>query len=236
MIPFVCLPGLMCTGQVYDALESEIAEPLTRIELPDGSDFNALAESIAAQLLDDSIVCGMSMGAYLAIAVAHKMPERVRGLILVGGSAAADSVQAAEMRGKTVAWANRKGIDALSAGQADALLARANRANPALRAKLTTMAQDVGLEVFANHQTALAGRPDLSDALAKLDCPVLSITGGEDAVNPPEVGRKIAETARTGEFQLIETAGHLPILETPQIVADMMGKFRQRILQESSSQ
>lgn len=221
----VCVPGLMCTTGVFDALRAAIPVQTRVFALPPLDDFEAIAAKLADSLVSPSILCGMSMGAYLALAAARLAPERVVGLVLIGGAAGADTPQAAQNRQKAVEWAKRKGADALAAVQAQSMLAEANRDRDDLRAKLLEMTREIGLEVFAAHQTALAGRPDQTDALSAIACPALVLTGAEDAVNPPEAALAMASAMPKGQFASIEACGHLPVLEAPQVVASLVRQF-----------
>lgn len=219
-----CIPGLMCTKDVFGDLASRF--PGTTVtELPRSADFDEIADRLARDLPQDVVLCGLSMGAYLSLAIARRVPEKLRGLILISGSAAADSAEASAMREKTVAWANRKGVDALASAQAQGLLAPANRDRAEFKGQLLDMARTVGLDTFALHQTALAGRPDQRAHLAEITCPTLILTGAEDAVTPPEAARAMAEGIRSVQFHVVEGVGHMPPIEAPDTVADLVSTF-----------
>lgn len=231
----VCVPGLMCTTGVFDALRAAIPGQSRVFALLPLDDFEAIATRLADSLTAPSILCGMSMGAYLALAAARLAPERIAGLVLIGGAAGADSPQAAQNRLKAVDWAKRKGADALASVQAQSMLAEANRGRGDLRAVLLTMTREIGLDVFAAHQLALAGRPDQTDALAGISCPALVLTGAEDAVNPPAIAREMASAMPHASFLAIEGCGHLPVLEAPEIVAAHIRQFIESNFREARS-
>lgn len=213
----VCLPGLMCTKDVFGDLTDRVKD--ARVMLPlSSADFAKIAAGLAHDLPRDAVLCGHSMGAYLALAIARLVPEKLRGLILISGAATADSAQAAAMRAKTAEWAQRKGVEALAAAQAQGLLAPANRERDDFRAMLLEMGREVGLETFALHQAALAGRPDQTDTLAHVACPTLILTGTEDSVTPPDAARAMADALPDARLHLIPGAGHMPPLEAPEAV------------------
>lgn len=235
MEALVFVPGLMCTTGVFDALRAAIPGQSQVFALPPIDDFHAIAVRLADSLAAPSILCGMSMGAYLALAAARLAPERIAGLVLVGGAAAADTPQAAQNRLKAVDWARRKGADALAAVQAQSMLAEANRDREELRATLLQMTRETGLEVFAAHQAALAARPDQTGALSAISCPALVLTGAEDAVNPPEAAREMASAMPHASFRAIEGCGHLPVIEAPEIVAAHIRQFIESNFREARS-
>ena len=61
--------------------------------------------------------------------------------------------------------------------------------------------------------------------LAEIDCPVLVITGTEDAIIPPENSDRLAAAIHRAELVKIENTGHLFLLEKPQQVVSEVVKF-----------
>ncbi|MCC5969137.1 MAG: alpha/beta hydrolase [Pararhodobacter sp.] len=227
MQPIVCIPGLLCTGAVFDGFASALPNGTAAqvVELPDSDDFAALAAQIARQLPDECVLVGMSMGSYLALAVQQLRPQAVAGMVLIGATARADTPEAAENRFKTVKWARKVGMPALAASLADFLLGAESRDIVALRNQITDMAVATGGDVSARHQTALATRPDQSAALPGISCPVLVITGSEDRVTPPASGEELALCVQNGRHVVLQGAGHLPLLEAPRQVASLVTRF-----------
>ncbi len=225
MSRLVCLPGLLCTAEVFTDVLQRVDLPAEVMELPDREDFCSIASDIAAELPDRAVLVGMSMGSYLCLEIARREPERVAGLVLIGCTAETDSDEAAAMRGKVVKWARREGLDALSGTICAGMLSPQNRAKAPLRQQVARMAYAQGLEVFAHHQAALAARPDNSAALSEITCPALVVTGANDTVTPPHAGRALAEGLANGRFVEIENAGHLVVLERPDVVAAQLNAF-----------
>lgn len=235
MLPVICLPGLMCTAAIYDELATGLGRRLD-VRLPlDSDDFAAMVRNIGDELPKGVVLCGMSMGAYLALAVARAVPEKLRGLVLISGSAAADSEEAAALRGKVSSFARHKGVAALADAQAQALPAPGNRHRAEIRDQLLAMGREIGVETFARHQAALAGRPDQVAGLADIAIPTLVITGAEDSVTPPEQGRLIASQIPGARFVLIDGAGHLPLLEAPEAVAATLRPFLDNLAPETTT-
>jgi len=224
MSRLVCLPGLLCTPGIFDPVLDALGRGRA-VTIPRAESFDAMVEHLAAGLTEPATLVGMSMGSYLALALAQRAPDRVAGLILIGTNAAADTPQAAALRGKVAAWAAREGMAALAGTIADTMLAQARRGDPALRGAIRDMAETTGLVTFTAHQTALAGRPDQTAGLAAIGCPVLVLTGAEDTVTPPEAGRAVADGVPDGRFVLLDGVGHMPVLECPDLVARHIHDF-----------
>ena len=67
--------------------------------------------------------------------------------------------------------------------------------------------------------------PTLLGRLPAAKAPALVIWGAADRIYPPEHGRVFAQALPNAQFRLIDEAGHLPQLETPALLADLIGDF-----------
>jgi len=89
--PLVFLPG-WCLGRgplnaAVDALHGQIFDLPGYGDAPLMTDFMEAADDIAARLQPGTILCGWSLGAQLALAVAARHPDKVGKLLLVAGTA-----------------------------------------------------------------------------------------------------------------------------------------------------
>ncbi|MDP3537616.1 MAG: alpha/beta fold hydrolase [Azonexus sp.] len=89
--PLVFLPG-WCLGRgplnaAVDALKGQIFDLPGYRDAPLISDFNAAVDDIAGRLQPGTRLCGWSLGAQLALAIAARYPAKVGKLILVAGTA-----------------------------------------------------------------------------------------------------------------------------------------------------
>jgi pimeloyl-ACP methyl ester carboxylesterase len=57
--------------------------------------------------------------------------------------------------------------------------------------------------------------PDLLARMAELKLPALLLWGADDTIVPPEFGRRYAEGLTNARFELVEGAGHLPVVQAP---------------------
>jgi pimeloyl-ACP methyl ester carboxylesterase len=64
--------------------------------------------------------------------------------------------------------------------------------------------------------------PTLRDRLAQMDLPVSVIWGASDGIAGPAYGRAYADAIPGATFTLLEGAGHLPQLETPEALLRVM--------------
>jgi pimeloyl-[acyl-carrier protein] methyl ester esterase len=88
--PFIFLPG-WCVGRgpelaAVDALHGTILDLPGYREAPLIADFHTAADDIAARLQPGTSLCGWSLGAQMALAIAARAPEKVGKLVLIAGT------------------------------------------------------------------------------------------------------------------------------------------------------
>jgi pimeloyl-ACP methyl ester carboxylesterase len=66
---------------------------------------------------------------------------------------------------------------------------------------------------------------DLGPSTAQIGVPTLAVCGAEDGATPPDVVREMAAMIPKARFNLIESAAHLPCIETPEILSKMIADF-----------
>jgi pimeloyl-ACP methyl ester carboxylesterase len=189
-----------------------------------------LADDVA-RLLDDRgldrvVLGGLSMGGYVALAFVRRHADRLGGLLLLDTKAGADSEQA---RADRLAMAERvlaEGADFLPEAMLPRLLGKTSlEERPELVERVTVLIREQDPRAVAGAQRGMAARPDAGDVLETIAVPTLVVTGGEDAVIGPEVGRELAAAIPGARFLLVERAGHLSSLERPDVVNEALLDF-----------
>lgn len=163
--------------------------------------------------LTNAFVGGVSMGGYVAMALAAKAPGRVRGLLLIDTQAGADD-DAGKARRETVA------TDVLAKGAAvvaDAMLPKlfAPSAEQALKDKVYGLMLAQAPAAIAAASRGMGLRPDRMQALAGWQMPTLIVVGEHDAITPVAKARAMQATMPNAQLTVIPDAGHLANLEQP---------------------
>jgi pimeloyl-ACP methyl ester carboxylesterase len=162
--------------------------------------------------IDRAVVCGLSMGGYVAFEVWRRARERVAGLVLANTRAVADPPEAAAAR-RALAERLRSEGNVL-AEEPPALLS--DGAPEELRARVRAWTRDQSPEAIAAALLGMAERPDSTPDLATIRVPTLVLTSTEDRMIAPEVSAEMAGLIPQGRLQTIEGAGHLSNLEAPE--------------------
>ena len=85
-----------------------------------------------------------------------------------------------------------------------------------------SMALDLGADVFERQIRALQRRPDQQGALRMIKTPTLVVCGAHDRLTPVRKHAFMADLIPGAELKVIDDAGHLPTLETPQAVNEAL--------------
>jgi len=168
-------------------------------------------------LTEPVVFAGLSMGGYVALALAAHHPERVRALILADTRAANDAPEAAanrEVNARSVLAAGHP--KALVESMIPKLFAPSSlRDRPELVARLRGAMEATSAAGVAGALRGMAMRPDRRPELGSIAAPTLVVVGEHDAVSPPDEARAIAEALPNGRLVTIPGAGHLSPCENP---------------------
>ncbi|HRQ39458.1 MAG TPA: alpha/beta fold hydrolase [Chloroflexota bacterium] len=172
------------------------------------------------------VVCGHSMGGYIALEFYRRYSEFVAGLILTATRAGADSAEGKANRDKMAEMAKREGVTAVADAMLPKLLSPDNFAQDK---ELVEFAQQVmemaSLEGVVGALAAMRDRPDSTPTLGDIDVPVLVIHGADDQLIPVSEAEAMAAAVPDGRLVIIPGAGHMPNLEQPDAFTDAVIDF-----------
>lgn len=177
---------------------------------------DAVAERIASVAPGGrAVVCGVSMGGYVALALAARHPERVAGLVLSGTHARPDD-DAARAARRANAERARAGAVAGVLGDVVPRLT-APDADRSARDAVDAIAARAGGAAVAGALEAMAARADRRPDLPGLDIPARVLWGEDDAVVPHEAAVELAGGLPRASLHVVPGAGHLVPMERPAV-------------------
>lgn len=175
------------------------------------------------------VVGGLSMGGYLALALARRHPERLRGLILADTRAGADSQEARDKRVAQISEIELRGLKGLAATFPHTVTTAATHVDrPDLLAQLTTWIAEANPAAITGALRMMAARADSTPVLETIRVPTLVLVGEADALTPPAEAEKLAAGIAGAELVRIPGAGHLSSLEAPQAFNQAVRAFMAR--------
>jgi len=182
------------------------------------------------QQIDQVVVCGLSMGGYIAFELLRQVPERVRAAILCNTKAAADTPEAKRGRDVMAAKAPNEGARAIAEELVPKLLARVTRERqPEIVREVAEMIARQPVSGIVGALRALRERPDSTALLGQIRIPVLVVAGEDDQITPAAGMQEMARAIPGAQFALIRDAGHLTPLEQPGVVTTALGDFLLRV-------
>lgn len=200
---------------------SDVPESYSMAEYAD--DLAALLDALRVR---DAVVCGLSMGGYVAFELIRRHPERVRALILANTRSEPDDEAGKRRRNEMIALVEREGPAVLADVLMPQLLAPANlRAMPHAVEHLRTMIANNPVKGVVGALRAIRDRPDCRPLLGQIQVPTLVITGRDDQLIPPASSRALADAIRGAQFTSIPDAGHLTPLEQPVTTSRVITEF-----------
>ena len=186
-------------------------------------DLVAFLESLG---IAQAVVCGLSMGGYIAFSMLRRHRDRIRGLILAGTRATADTDEARANRARLVTLIEQDGMTALASRQLEPMVARATLERQApLAETIRRMMASVPPEGAIGALRAMAERPDSTPLLGTIDVPTLVVGGDEDSIIPPDVLGQMAASIPNSRVEILEQGGHLSPLERPAAFNHVVTEF-----------
>lgn len=183
------------------------------------------ADGVAARIAEwapggRAAVCGLSLGGYVALAIAARNPGRLAALVLADTRAEPDDDTALAGRADGIARLEAEG----SAGYLADFLPRvvSPAASREARDALALIAGRQPATALCDALRALAGRVDRRPDLPAVTCPALVIVGEDDAATPPAVARVMADGIPGARLEIIDGAGHMTALERPDRFAALL--------------
>jgi pimeloyl-ACP methyl ester carboxylesterase len=184
----------------------------------------------ALDVSEPVVLCGLSMGGYIAFQFWRKYATRLRALVLCDTKAAPDSAEAAAQRLKLAELVLRTGVAVLS----DSMLPKLfDQQTIFHRREVVESIQAVVLgsnaQGVAAAQRGMAERPDMRADLGRIAVPTLVIVGESDAISPEAEMREIAAAIPDAKLVVVPAAGHMSPLEQPEEVNPELLEFLRKL-------
>jgi 3-oxoadipate enol-lactonase len=200
--PFAGLPAGVVTMETY---ARDVTELLTHLEI------------------GRAIIGGLSMGGYIALAMVRHVPDRVSGLVLADTRASADTDEVRQTRDRMIDLAGRQGAPAVATAMMPKLIGpTTRREQPDLADAVRRLIESNTRDGIISGIRAMRSRPDSTELLGRLACPVAIICGEEDEITPVAEHESLQRAIPGARLAVIPRAGHLSNLERPLVFNDAL--------------
>lgn len=182
---------------------------------------------------------GVSLGGVTVLNTALLYPERVAAFITCDTNSSApesnrkswgDRVAIAEKEGATDSNTKEPivGEQLAEATTRRWFVPKSYETQPEVLAPVKEAVRTNSLKGFAHSVQALCAY-DIRPRMAAATVPGLFVAGANDGVLPQTMQKMAADLGRGAELNIIDQAGHLPMVEQPQVFADVVTQFLDRI-------
>ena len=180
----------------------------------------------------DAIICGLSVGGLIAQGLYASRPDLVRALILCDTG---HKIGTDDLWNSRISAIEENGIAAIS----DVILER----------WFTQKYRDEETEAFAGYRNMLCRTPvagyagtacairdtDFTEQAKRIAVPSIGIVGDQDGATPPELVEEMAKLIPGARYQVIPNAGHLPCIEQPVVLTDVIRAFVDTLSQDNAT-
>lgn len=173
-----------------------------------------------------AIICGLSVGGMIAQGLALKRPDLVKALVLCD---TAHKIGTDAMWNERIAAVEKGGIAAISKNILERWFSKMYRRadNPDF-AGYRNMLERTPLAGYIGTSAAIRDT-DFTRRTPTINVPALCVVGSEDGSTPPTLVGELAKLLPDSQFEVIEGAGHLPCIEKPDVLFDILRPFLQKV-------
>jgi 3-oxoadipate enol-lactonase len=200
-------------------------DPFARVSMEQfADDLAALLDGL--KIGEPVVLCGLSMGGYIAFQFWRKYAARLAGLILCDTRASADMPEGAAARRAMADRVLGEGPAPLVESMLPKLFSETTRQrNPHIVDGLRAVLAAGNPHGIAAAARGMAERPDMTSMLGQIGCPTLVIVGQDDVLSPPADMRRMAGAIPGAKVVEIPAAGHMSPLENPAAVTGAIAEF-----------
>jgi 3-oxoadipate enol-lactonase len=166
--------------------------------------------------LEKVIICGLSMGGFIALNAMKRFRSRFEALILCDTQCIADSYDVKVKRYKTISDIKEYGVSNFNEGFIKNVFHENSINNkPELVEQLRKVVFSNSQHIITQGLVALAERTESCSILEEITTPTLIICGREDAVTPLDESKFMNKNIKGSVLHVINNAGHVSNLEEP---------------------
>lgn len=181
-------------------------------------------------VIEKTILCGLSMGGYIALRAMERHPDRFSGLVLCDTKSQADSNEGRVKRAASLKSLKANGVDQYADGFVKTVFAESTfRDNPAVVEKVRSIIRANSPIGIGGTILALASRTDTTDSLGRISVPTTIFCGEHDALTTPQDAESLHSHIRNSDLHIVPQAAHLSNMENPAFVNEKLIAFLKSI-------
>lgn len=176
-----------------------------------------------------AVVAGLSMGGYIAFALARNSMERLCGLILADTRETADTEEAQRGRFEAIETVRSEGLGPIVESMLPKMLTEKTLNDDASTGERVRRIMDSATPTGVIAALAsMARRPDSSKLLTAIEVPTLIVVGREDTITPPADAERMRAAISGADMEIIDDAAHLANFERAGAFNDAVSAFLEK--------
>lgn len=180
--------------------------------------------------LNKPVLCGLSMGGYIALRAAERNEANYSGLILCDTRSASDTDEGKIKRAENIKKINTLGVKQFI-NDFVPLCFSVKSITDANDEYTSVLNKSLGSNAIGvkGCLLAMAGRTDTTNYLQQIKIPTLLMCGEDDRLTPPDVMELMAEQIPHSQFEIVPNAGHMSPIENAPFVNNRIKNFLNKI-------
>lgn len=176
--------------------------------------------------VENPVLCGLSMGGYIALRAVEKEPERFSGLILCDTKSESDNNDGKIVRSKAIDKINVEGVESFVREFVPKCFhPKTSERYGEMYDKILAITQNQNSVGVKGALLAMLSRRDTTDSLKEIKIPSLLLVGKKDVLTPPNVMKQMSSRIQKSKIFTVPKAGHMSPLENPEFVNEKIKKF-----------
>lgn len=228
--PIVLLPDMGADASIWRAAVEPLSAvyPVMVAPVTQSERAEEIASELVMMLPQRFALLGHGLGSIVALELVRRAGNRVTRVALMSAYPLAEPPElAAQRESRIIAAATGRLGDAIHDEIGTWGLSR-DPAKVHNRGILQRCAEALGPEIFRRQSRLMQRRRDQQQTLATIKQPTLLVCGSQDTATPPKRHEWLAEMIPGAELRVFEGAGHVPVLDEPELtlsaIADWMAK------------
>ena len=226
MTPLVFLPGTLCDERLWH-YQSAIFESHHHVNLRTQDNLPAMLAEVEKAPFNEFIICGFSMGGYVAQQFALRFPDRVKHVVTIGSSFLGYPAHELAVVEKAIPMIEKGLFKGITQRRMKEFLHPDSFEKAELRDLIQSMAGPDAAAVYLRQLKATLYRNNLADKITQLKPPLTAIGGKQDQVVLPETILEFKKVLPNSNVILLDGCGHFVPLEKPNQVNEILKAIAQ---------
>jgi pimeloyl-ACP methyl ester carboxylesterase len=166
--------------------------------------------------IDKAVLCGLSMGGYIALRAVERHGERVSGLVLCDTRSEPDPNEGKVKRAQAIRDLQENGVRQYAENYVKNVFAPESlQSKPEAVKMIQSIIERTAPLSISGTLMALAARTDTTPSLPFIKVPTLILVGEKDVLTPPAASKAMQEKIPNAQMAVIPNAAHMSNMENP---------------------